>query len=108
MIVVTNRIRTKVGYAEKMAPAFTRPGALQEMKGFVKVEVLITQNLSEYDELNVNMYWDNFDNFTQWKNSDSFKQAHKGSNASDQESPILGSEIIIAAVASLLEAHQEK
>jgi heme oxygenase (staphylobilin-producing) len=108
MIVVTNRIRTKLGFAAKMAPAFTRPGALQEMEGFVKVEVLLTKNLSEYDELNVNMYWDNLDHFAQWKSSDAFKQAHSRSNGSDQESPILGSEIIIAEVASLLEAASEK
>jgi heme oxygenase (staphylobilin-producing) len=103
MIIVTNRIKTKVGFAEKMAPMFTRPGALQKMDGFVKVEVLITKNLSEYDELNVNMYWKTMEDFTQWKNSDAFKEAHNGPTSSGQESPILGSEIIISEVASSLE-----
>ena len=56
MYIVTNRIKMKSGFAEKMAPNFTRPGALQQMDGFVKVEVTITQNLTEFDELNVNMY----------------------------------------------------
>ncbi len=104
MIVVTNKIKMKKGFAEKMAPMFTRPGALQQMNGFVKVEVLITQNLPEHDELNVNMYWQQMDDFMQWKNSDAFKEAHKGSNASGEESPILGSEIVISEVASVLEA----
>ncbi|MED1205323.1 heme oxygenase [Heyndrickxia acidicola] len=104
MIIVTNRMKTKLGFAEKMAPAFTKPGALQEMKGFVKVEVLITQNLSEHDELNVNVYWDSLEDFSQWKNSDAFKQAHKGSNSSGGESPILESKIIISKLASSLEA----
>lgn len=102
MIVVTNRIKTKLGFAEKMAPGFTRPGKLQEMKGFVKVEVLVTKNLTEHDELNVNMYWDTLEDFTQWRNSDAFKEAHKDSNNNGQESPILGSQIIIAEVASTL------
>lgn len=104
MIMVTNRIRTKVGFAAKMAPMFTRPGALQEMNGFIKVEVLITKNLSEYDELNINMYWNTMEDFTQWKNSAAFKEAHKGPTNGGPDSPILGSEIIISEVASTLES----
>jgi heme oxygenase (staphylobilin-producing) len=105
MIIVTNRIKMKLGFAAKMAPMFTRPGALQKMKGFVKVEVLLTKNLSEYDELNVNMYWNSIEDFNRWKNSTAFKEAHTGPNNTEQESPILGSEIIISEVASTLEAN---
>lgn len=109
MIVVTNRIKTKRGFAQKMAPNFTKPGPLQEMEGFVKVEVLITRNdEADFDELNVNMYWENMDNFSVWRNSDAFKAAHKrpepGSADEQQESPLLGSEIIMSEVASVLEA----
>ncbi|MCM3705976.1 MULTISPECIES: heme oxygenase [Cytobacillus] len=104
MIIVTNRIKLKSGFAEKMAPMFTRPGALQKMNGFVKVEVLVTKDLPEYDELNVNMYWDTMEDFTQWKNSDAFKEAHSGPGNGGQDSPLLGSEIIISEVASTLEA----
>ncbi|KGM45250.1 heme oxygenase [Neobacillus niacini] len=103
MIIVTNRIKTKLGFAAKMAQMFTRPGALQTMEGFVKVEVLLTKNLSEYDELNVNMYWNTIEDFSKWKNSDAFKEAHKGPTNTEQDSPILGSEIIISEVASILE-----
>lgn len=56
-----------------MAPGFTAPGPLDTTEGFVKVEVLLTQNLSDHDELSVNMYWENLDNFTAWRNSDAFK-----------------------------------
>ncbi|MFO7317750.1 MAG: heme oxygenase [Bacilli bacterium] len=103
MIVVTNKIKTKTGFAEKMAPFFTRPGALQEMEGFVKVEVLITKNLTEYDELNVNMYWETIEDFNRWRKSDAFREAHRGPENSSEVSPILGSEIIISEVASTLE-----
>ncbi|MEH7255696.1 heme oxygenase [Neobacillus niacini] len=95
----------KLGFAAKMAPMFTRPGALQEMEGFVKVEVLLTNNLSEYDELNVNMYWNTIEDFTRWKNSAAFKEAHKGPTNAEQESPILGGEIIISEVVSTLESN---
>ncbi|MCD7035382.1 heme oxygenase [Metabacillus sp. GX 13764] len=104
MFVVTNRIKTKQGMAERMAPSFTKPGALQEMKGFKKVEVHLTQNLTEHDEMSVNMYWETLEDFQAWKNSDAFKQAHSRPSSGEGESPILGSEIVIAEVASTLEA----
>ncbi|WP_440602977.1 heme oxygenase [Bacillus sp. GB_SG_008] len=112
MIVVTNRIKTKLGFAEKMAPAFTRPGALQKMEGFVKVEVLLTQNLTEHDEISVNTYWEDKESFMNWRNSDAFKEAHKrpepGSQEAQQESPVLGNQIIVAEVAGVMEALPEK
>lgn len=108
MIVVTNRIKTKLGFAEKMAPLFTKSGVLQTFEGFSKVEVLITQKLTEYDELNVNMYWDNMEHFMKWKNSDAFKEAHKGSGTPEGDSPILGSQIVVSKVASVLESPSEK
>lgn len=105
MIVVTNRIKVKKGMGAVMAPGFTAPGPLDSSEGFVKVEVLLTQNLTEYDELNVNMYWETMDSFTTWRNSDAFKSAHKrpepGSEEVKKESPILGSEIITYEVASV-------
>lgn len=112
MYVVTNHIKMKKGFAEKMAPNFTRPGALQEMEGFIKVEATITQNLEEHDELNVNMYWENLENFEAWKTSDAFKQSHKrpeeNSDEPKKESPMLGSELVIAKVASTIEATPKK
>lgn len=105
MIIVTNRIKLKSGFAEKMAPMFTRPGTLQEMDGFVKVEVLIIQDLSEYDEMNVNMYWETVEDYTAWKDSEAFKEAHSGpaSDSDSEDSPLLESEIIISELASSLE-----
>src|SRR5690606_4386858 len=98
MIIVTNRIKVKKGMGTAMAPAFTAPGPLDSFEGFVKVEVWLTQNLTEYDELNVHMYWESQDAFTTWRNSDAFKAAHKrpepGSEDAHQESPVLGSELI--------------
>lgn len=107
MIVVTNRIRVKKGMAVRMAPGFTAPGPLDTFNGFVKVEVLVNQSPEEHDELNVNMYWESLDNFSEWRNSDAFKAAHKrpepGSEEAQKESPILGSEIITYEVAGVKE-----
>lgn len=106
MIIVTNRIRVKKGMGAAMAPRFTKAGPLDTSKGIVKVEVLLTQNLTDYDELNVNTYWESEEDFNAWKNSVSFKAAHQrpqtGSSEEPQkESPILGSEIITYEIAGV-------
>lgn len=106
MYVVTNRIKTKTGFAEKMAPNFTKPGPLQSFKGFIKVEVTIRENITDYDELNVNMYWETLEDFEAWKNSEIFHKAHRNVK-STEDSPVISNEIIIAKVASTIEAKSE-
>jgi heme oxygenase (staphylobilin-producing) len=100
MITVTNRINLKKGFAERMAPAFTSNKALTNYEGFHKVEVLVSTQNEEYDEMQVVMYWDSQEAFAVWRNSDDFKNSHKGGGSG--ESPVLGSQIIIAEVASTL------
>ncbi|MBO2537624.1 heme oxygenase [Rummeliibacillus suwonensis] len=108
MYVVTNRIKVKKGFAEKMAPNFTRPGALQSFEGFEKVEVAVCKDFEEYDEMSVNMYWKNLEGFKKWRESDAFKQAHKRpepkSGEAPKESPLLGSQIVIAEIVSSIGA----
>lgn len=104
MYTVTNRIKVKKGMAVKLAPNFTKEGPLQQFEGFQKVEVLVSTQFEDYDEMSVVMYWDTLENFEKWRESDVFKESHKRPNqeASDQDSPMLGSQIVIAEVASSL------
>lgn len=112
MYVVTNRIKMKKGFAEKLAPMFTKGGALQEMKGFIKVETWNMQDIEEHDLLHVNMWWETLEDFEAWKTSDAFKQAHdRDDNSEDEksekeqsESPMLGSELAIAKVETSLDS----
>lgn len=107
MYIVTNRIKVKKGFAEKMAPNFTRPGVLETFKGFLKVEVAVCKNFEEYDEMSVNMYWDTLEHFRAWRESDAFKAAHsrpaKDGGSAQTESPLLGSQIVIAEVVASLQ-----
>lgn len=107
MYIVTNRIKVKKGFAEKMAPAFTKPSPLQSMKGFVKTEVTIRQNITDYDELNVSTYWETLADFEAWKNSDVFKEAHK-TTGKKETSPVIDNEIVITKVAGTIEASSKK
>ncbi|ATP39541.1 heme-degrading monooxygenase IsdG [Solibacillus sp. R5-41] len=104
MITVTNRIKVKKGMAMKMAPNFAKPGPLQQFEGFEKVEVLVSTQFEEYDEMSVVMYWASKENFEAWRESDAFKETHKrpaaSTNGEQAESPMLGSQIVVAEVAA--------
>ncbi|MEO4052349.1 heme oxygenase [Solibacillus sp. CAU 1738] len=103
MITVTNRIQVKKGMAMKMAPNFTQPGPLQQYEGFHKVEVHVSTQFDEYDEMNVMMYWDSIEAFEVWRNSEDFKATHKRPSAGDEpnpNSPLIKSLIVISEIAS--------
>lgn len=108
MIIVTNRIQVTPGFAARMAPNFTKPGPLQQFEGFHKVEVLISTDDPTYDEMSVNMYWESKEHFQAWRNSDAFAAAHQrpnsGSEGEKADSPIIGSKIVVAELASSIGA----
>lgn len=102
MITVTNRIFVKKGMGKKMAPMFAQPGPLQQFEGFQRVEVQVSEQSEEHDEMNVMMYWDSVETFEVWRSSDAFKASHKrpgnDSGESDQNSPVIKSQIVISEV----------
>lgn len=102
MITVTNRIQVKKGFGTKMAPAFTSGKALLNFDGFQKVEVNVSTQYEEYDEMQVMMYWDTKEQFEAWRNSDEFKKAHNHEGGDAEHSPVIKSEIVIAEIVSVL------
>ena len=102
MITVTNRLQVKKGLGTKMAPAFTSGKALLDFEGFQKVEVNVSTQYDEYDEMQVMMYWDTKEQFEVWRNSDAFKNTHKRNGGDSEDSPVIKSEIIIAEIVSVL------
>jgi heme oxygenase (staphylobilin-producing) len=75
MIVATNTIRIKSGYADQVAERFKNPQGVKHAPGFVKMELLKTA-LDDHDELKVCTTWESREAFEGWVNSDAFKQAH--------------------------------
>ncbi|CDN34489.1 MULTISPECIES: heme oxygenase [Bacillus] len=102
MFIITNRIKTKKGFANHLAPAFTKDSQIHQFKGFIKTEVLVSNDNTEFDEINVNMYWDSLEDFRTWRESDAFKNVHKQSpqDSGSKESPLLESKIIISELIS--------
>lgn len=102
MITVTNRMQVKKGMGMKMAANFTKNQGLLEFDGFEKVEVNVSTQNEDYDEMQVMMYWNSKEEFEVWRNSDDFKNSHKRGGGDEGESPVIKSELIMAEVASVL------
>lgn len=47
------------------------------MEGFLGLEVLFTENLTDYDEVTIRRKWSTKKAFKAWTNSDAFKAAHR-------------------------------
>lgn len=102
MYVVTNRIDLKKGFAEKMAPHFTKGGKIEELKGFIKIEVWKIEDDTDHDQMYVNTWWESKEDFKGWLTSDAFKEAHSGKSESSESSPVLGNKVVKANVLSKL------
>lgn len=69
------------------------------------MEVLVSEQFEDYDEMSVVMYWHTLEDFQAWRESDAFKVAHK-QPPNGGESPTMENMVIIAEVASVLENKQ--
>ncbi|MDU0421849.1 heme oxygenase [Staphylococcus haemolyticus] len=103
MFVVTNRITVKKGFAEKMAPRFTKGGKIEALQGFHKIEVWKVKRDHENEDMYVNTWWETENDFEAWTKSDAFKEAHQNRDkTSSESSPVISSEIVKATVLSTL------
>lgn len=77
MMMVSNTIHIKKGFADKVIEGFKQPKGIQNFAGFIRMEVLKTEGIEEHDEIKVCTFWENREAFEAWTNSNSFKQAHE-------------------------------
>ncbi|ANE46930.1 antibiotic biosynthesis monooxygenase [Paenibacillus swuensis] len=76
MLMVTNTIQIRKGHGEAVAERFKNSKGVHLMPGFKRMELLLSKENEEYEELKVCTLWESHDAFEGWVNSDSFKQAH--------------------------------
>ncbi|WP_231710840.1 heme oxygenase [Gracilibacillus suaedae] len=77
MIIVTNRSKITKGNGEKLIERFNKIGKVEYMDGFLGLEVLLTQNTPDYDEVTVFTRWESKDDFKNWTKSDAFRTSHR-------------------------------
>ncbi|WP_430510370.1 antibiotic biosynthesis monooxygenase [Gottfriedia solisilvae] len=96
MIMTTNTIRVVKGHGDEVIERFKISKGIHKFPGFIRMQVLKTMDLEEYDEVRVCTTWEAMEDFQGWLNSDSFKSAHakrQEQQASNENSIILGSQL---------------
>ncbi|MFB7138855.1 antibiotic biosynthesis monooxygenase [Gottfriedia sp. NPDC056225] len=96
MIMTTNTIKVVKGHADEVIERFRVSKGIHKFPGFVRMQVLKTMDVKEYDEIRVCTTWESMENFHNWVNSDSFRGAHAKrteQQASKENSIMLGSQL---------------
>ena len=57
MIIVTNTAKITKGNGHKLIERFNKVGKVETMPGFLGLEVLLTQNTVDYDEVTISTRW---------------------------------------------------
>ncbi|HDR7792258.1 TPA: heme oxygenase [Bacillus luti] len=76
MIIVANITKITKGNGDKLIERFNKVGKVETMSGFLGLEVLLTQNTADYDEVTISTRWDSKEDFQGWTKSSAFKEAH--------------------------------
>ncbi|MGR5962858.1 heme oxygenase [Bacillus paranthracis] len=76
MIIVTNTAKITKGNGHKLIDRFNKVGQVETMPGFLGLEVLLTQNTVDYDEVTISTRWNSKEDFQGWTKSPAFKVAH--------------------------------
>ncbi|AKE18830.1 MULTISPECIES: heme oxygenase [Bacillus] len=76
MIIVTNTAKITKGNGHKLIERFNKVGKVETMPGFLGLEVLLTQNTVDYDEVTISTRWNAKEDFQGWTKSAAFKDAH--------------------------------
>ncbi|BAB07012.1 heme oxygenase [Halalkalibacterium halodurans] len=76
MVIVTNTSKITKGNGEKLIERFNKVGKVEFMEGFLGLEVLLTENTKDFDEVTVVTRWNTKDDFKNWTKSSAFRDAH--------------------------------
>ncbi|MFD0590908.1 heme oxygenase [Paenibacillus sp. GCM10027627] len=76
MVIVTNVSQITKGNGQKLIERFNRVGKVEAMEGFLGLEVMMTENTKEYDEVTVSTKWENKAAFQAWTRSEAFRESH--------------------------------
>lgn len=76
MVIVTNVSQITKGSGMKLIERFNKVGKVEAMKGFLGLEVMLTENTKEYDEVTVSTRWNSKEDFQAWTRSEAFRESH--------------------------------
>jgi heme oxygenase (staphylobilin-producing) len=83
MLVVTNTIKVKEGHGATLAQRFGGAGGVEDMPGFVRMEVWHSAAKEGVEELKICTVWENEEAFKGWTASPSFRESHRGAGGNE-------------------------
>ncbi|MBT2293730.1 heme oxygenase [Paenibacillus albidus] len=76
MIIVNNTSQISKGQASLLINRFDKVGKVEEMEGFLGLEVLLNEKPAEYDEVTISTRWNSKEAFQGWTRSEAFRESH--------------------------------
>ncbi|MCI4618268.1 heme oxygenase [Bacillus pumilus] len=76
MIIVNNQVRVEKGSADHLVKRFNKQGQVEFMEGFLGMEVWVTKQTTDYDEVTIHTRWNRKEDFVNWTKSQAFGDAH--------------------------------
>ena len=78
MYAVTNRIKVKTGHGHDLEETFGKRGGVEKEPGFKSFELWRQEAEEDHEVYLVVTRWETKEDFKNWTQSDSFKEAHSG------------------------------
>lgn len=76
MIIVNNTSQIVKGQASLLVDRFDKVGKVENMEGFLGLEVLLNEKPADYDEVTVSTRWNSKKDFQNWTRSEAFRESH--------------------------------
>lgn len=83
MLVVTNTIKIKEGHGEALASRFGADNGVQQMPGFIRMEVWRGQPKDGVEELKISTVWEGEEALSGWTSSPAFRESHRGAGRNE-------------------------
>ncbi|WP_301107891.1 antibiotic biosynthesis monooxygenase [Sporosarcina sp.] len=93
-----NTIFVEKGKGEQITARFEKAKAVHTFEGFIRMEVLLSEDAEDRDEVKVCTTWEDRKYFDNWLHSRENEKSHNAKSPSAEKSPILGNELTTFAV----------
>ncbi|GKV66104.1 MULTISPECIES: antibiotic biosynthesis monooxygenase [Sporosarcina] len=90
-----NTIFVEKGKGEEITSRFLKAKAVHTFEGFIRMEVLLGEEVEDRDEVKVCTTWEDRKYFDSWLHSRENAKSHDAKAPSAEKSPILGNELTI-------------
>jgi len=82
----------KKGYADQGVEKFEKRGEVLGFAGFLGIEIMVTEQNKDYEDVPILTRWESKDHFMNWVKSDVFKKVHTKENI--RPDFILGNKVV--------------